>query len=200
MRIFCIGRNYKAHAAELQNELPEKPVVFMKPESALAKGERVTIPDFTKELHHELEIVLIIAKAGKNIPLEIADEYYEYLSLGIDFTARDIQKSLKAKGLPWELAKSFDGSAAVGKFVKKTDLKFPVKFHLNKNGKTVQQGNTADMIFSFAEIISFISTYFELMPGDLIYTGTPAGVSRVISEDSLEGFLENHKLLEVFIK
>lgn len=198
MKIFCVGRNYQAHAAELKNETPKQPVLFMKPESALADTSTpLVIPDFTKNLQHELEIVLFIKKTGRHIPLNKARDYFSDWTVGIDFTARNVQQELKEKGLPWELAKSFDGSAVVGNFIPIDHKELPVDFYLEKNGNVVQQGNTKDMIFSFNTLISFISKYFTLKVGDLIFTGTPAGVAKVLPGDSLSGFLMERKLFTV---
>lgn len=192
MKIFCVGRNYIAHAAELNNQVPEQPVIFMKPETALAdNSEPLLIPSFTADLQHELEVVLFINKAGKNIPAENAADYFSDWTVGIDFTARDLQNKLKEKGLPWELAKSFDGAAVVGNFIPIESRKPVAAFYLKKNGNIVQQGNTKDMLFSFSTIISFISTYFTLEAGDLIFTGTPAGVSKVLPGDRLAGYLND---------
>lgn len=204
MKIICIGRNYVAHAAELNNEIPEEPVFFMKPDSALLRNnDPFYIPDWTKEVHHEIELVIKINRLGKNIEKHFAHRYFDEIGLGIDFTARDVQNKLKAKGLPWEKAKAFDQSAVLGSaFIDKTV--FPVQenifFKLDINGKTVQDGNSELMIFSFEEIISHVSKYVTLKIGDLIYTGTPAGVGPVKIGDHLEGYLEDKKLLDFMIK
>lgn len=202
MKIFCIGRNYLEHAKELNNAVPTKPVVFMKPPTALLlDGKPFYYPDFTKNLHYELEIVLKISKNGKAIQQEFAHRYYDKIALGIDFTARDVQDVMKAKSLPWELAKGFDNSAVLSDFVALEDVdKNNIRFNLTKNGETVQNGTTADLIFSFDTLIAFISQYFTLQQGDLIYTGTPAGVGPVVVGDKLEGFLEGKPLLMCEIK
>jgi acylpyruvate hydrolase len=202
MKIFCIGRNYLEHAKELNNAVPTKPVVFMKPPTALLlDGKPLYYPDFTKNLHYELEIVLKISKNGKAIQPEFAHRYYDKIALGIDFTARDVQDEMKAKSLPWELAKAFDNSAVLSDFVPLENFdKNNILFNLTKNGETVQNGATADLIFSFDTLIAFISQYFTLQQGDLIYTGTPAGVGPVVVGDKLEGFLEGKPLLVCEIK
>ena len=202
MKIICIGRNYVEHAKELGNEIPDNPVIFMKPDTALLKkGSDFYIPEFSNDVHYELEVVLKISKGGKYIQEEFASAYYEEIGLGIDFTARDLQRNLKEKGLPWELAKAFDGSAAVSQFFPKE--KFNMKnlnFRLLKNGTEVQNGNTSMMIFSPEKIIAFVSQYFTLRAGDLIFTGTPKGVGKVNENDLLEGFLENEKILHLRIQ
>ena len=202
MKIFCIGRNYAEHAKELNNAVPTKPVVFMKPPTALLlDGKPFYYPDFTKNLHHEIEIVLRISKNGKAIQPEFAHRYYDKIALGIDFTARDVQDELKAKGLPWEIAKGFDGSAVLSDFVAIEDYdKGNIRFQLTKNGETVQDGTTQDLIFTFDALIVYISQYFTLQQGDLIYTGTPSGVGAVKIGDKLEGFLEGKPLLSCEIK
>jgi 2-keto-4-pentenoate hydratase/2-oxohepta-3-ene-1,7-dioic acid hydratase in catechol pathway len=203
MKIFCIGRNYADHAKELGNVIPEEPVVFLKPKSALVLPNLpFYYPEFTNELHYECELVLRISKNGKYIPERFAQNYYDTITVGIDFTARDIQDKLKAKGLPWEKAKAFDSSAAVGKFVEIKKLKNPnqIEFHFNKNGETVQRGNSSSMIFNFGKLIADISQYFSLNIGDYIFTGTPAGVGECMVGDRLEAFLEGEKLLEMEIQ
>jgi acylpyruvate hydrolase len=202
MKIFCIGRNYAEHARELNNPLPEKPIIFMKPNTAiLAEGKDFYIPDFSNDIHYELEVVLKICKNGKSIQPAFADTYFEEIGLGIDFTARDIQQKCKEKGHPWELAKAFDYSAALGDFVPKSDLDISnIQFKLLKNNQIMQDGNTADMIFDFNFLICYISQFFTLQKGDLIYTGTPAGVGRVEAGDLLEGFVGNDKLLHCRIR
>ncbi len=197
MKIICIGRNYVAHARELQNEVPEKPVVFMKPASALLVNDKpLYYPEFTQELHYELEIVLKICKNGKYVQPEFADEYYEEIALGIDFTARDLQRQCKEQRHPWEIAKGFDGSAVLSPFVSIDQVnRESIEFELLKNGEVVQKGNTRRMIFSFSDIIVYVSQFFKLQMGDLIYTGTPAGVGPVKVGDRLEGRL--HLLREV---
>jgi acylpyruvate hydrolase len=204
MKILCIGRNYVAHALELNSEVPSEPVFFMKPDTALLPDNQpFPIPEWSNNLHHEIELVVRISKTGKNIPREDASDYYREIGLGIDFTARDIQDQLKDKGLPWEKSKAFDNSAVVGSafLLKKSfgDLK-SIRFRLDINGKTLQNGNSGLMIFRFEDIISHISRYITLKKGDLIYTGTPAGVGPVKPGDHLEGFLEEHKLLDCWVK
>ena len=203
MKIICIGRNYADHAKELNNPIPAEPVFFLKPETALVIRNRpFFIPDFSNEVHYEAELVLRINRVGKNIAERFAHKYYSEIGIGIDFTARDIQKTCKEKGLPWEKAKAFDGSAPLGDFLPKEELPAPdqIKFHLTKNGTTVQEGNTADLLFSFDQIISYVSRFFTLKTGDLIYTGTPAGVGPVEREDLLEGFIGDKKLLTLRVK
>lgn len=203
MKIFCIGRNYAEHARELQNEIPAKPVIFMKPMTALLRDNAdFYIPDFTNEVHHEVEIVLRIGKNGKHIAEKFAENYIDGIGLGIDFTARDVQNELKKSGLPWEIAKAFDCSAVIGNtFFANNELnKNEINIELKKNGNTVQKGVSSDMIFSFAKIIAFISQYFTLNKGDLIYTGTPAGVGSVAVGDTLEGYLNGQKMFETKIK
>lgn len=204
MKIICIGRNYVAHAQELKNEIPDEPVFFMKPDSSLLRNnDPFYIPDWTKEIHHEIELVIKINRIGKNIEKRFAHRYFDEIGLGIDFTARDVQNKLKEKGLPWEKAKAFDQSAVLGNvFIDKTI--FPVmdniSFKLTINGNLVQLGNSELMIFGFEEIISNVSKYVTLKIGDLIYTGTPAGVGPVKIGDHLEGYLEDKKLLDFFVK
>ena len=192
MKIICIGRNYTDHAKELSNPVPEKPLVFMKPPTALLVNEKpFYYPEFTKDLHHELEVVLKICKNGRHVQPGFANGYYQEVSLGIDFTARDVQSELKKKGHPWELAKAFDHSAVLGKFVPLNDVQQGgnIEFKLKKNGETAQHGNTRDLIFSFDYLIVYISKFFKLQMGDLIYTGTPAGVGPVKIGDKLEGLM-----------
>lgn len=202
MKILCVGRNYSEHAKELGNAVPENPVIFSKPDTALLKnGEAFYLPDFSNDVHHEVELVIRINKMGKKIQEKFARNYFNEIGLGIDFTARDMQSQLKEKGLPWELAKAFDGSAPIGDFfsIEGKDIK-QINFSLKKNGTTVQQGNTAQMIFSFEQIVSFVSQYFTLKVGDLIYTGTPAGVGKVNAGDKLEGFVEDQLMLTCEVK
>jgi 2-keto-4-pentenoate hydratase/2-oxohepta-3-ene-1,7-dioic acid hydratase in catechol pathway len=192
MKIICIGRNYTEHAKELNNPVPSQPVVFMKPPSALLVNEKpLYYPDFTNDLHYELEVVLKICKNGKAVQPEFASGYYEEIALGIDFTARDIQDELKKKGHPWEIAKGFDNSAVLGKFmpIEKASKDGDIEFLLKRNGETVQHGHTLDMIFTFDQLIVYVSQYFKLLQGDLIFTGTPAGVGPVKIGDLLEGFV-----------
>ena len=204
MKIICIGRNYVAHAKELNNEVPDEPVFFMKPDSALLRNnDPFYLPGWTNDVHHEIELVIKIKRLGKNIGKRFAHRYYDEIGLGIDFTARDVQQKLKEKGLPWEKAKAFDQSAVLGStFIDKnefSDLK-NISFRLLKNGNLVQDGNSSLMIFDFDEIISQISRYITLKIGDLIYTGTPAGVGAVGIGDRLEGFLGERKLFDFEIK
>ncbi len=202
MKIICVGRNYIDHAKELDNEIPEEPVLFLKPDTALIRsGEDLYIPEFTEDLHHEVEILLKISKAGKYIQPEFAKNYYSEIGLGIDFTARDLQNQLKGKGLPWEKAKAFDHSALVGKFISKENIDLTnLNFSLTKNGNIQQTGNTSDMIFSFDHLVSYISQFFTLKVGDIIFTGTPSGVSKVSENDYLEGFIEKEKMFELYIR
>lgn len=202
MKIICIGRNYSEHARELGNEVPEDPVIFMKPDTAvLKKGSDFYIPEFSDDVHYELEVVLKISKGGKYIRKEAASKHYEEIGLGIDFTARDLQSKLKNKGLPWELAKGFDGSAVLSDFVSKENYDLQnLNFSLAKNQELVQNGNTKDMIFSFDDIIAFASQYFTLRVGDLIFTGTPQGVGKVMENDFLEAYLENQKMFGLKIQ
>ena len=203
MKIICIGRNYAAHIEELKNEKPGQPVVFLKPDTALIKGEApFYYPDFSSNIHHEIELVLKISKEGKYIQPQFAHRYFEEIGLGIDFTARDLQDQCKAKGLPWEIAKAFNGSAPIGNFKpvsEFSDLK-NIDFHLEINGEIKQKGNTSLMLFDFATIISYLSQFFTLKKGDLIYTGTPAGVGPVQTGDQLIGFIGNEKMLHVEVK
>ncbi|MBW6534596.1 MAG: fumarylacetoacetate hydrolase family protein [Mariniphaga sp.] len=204
MKIICIGRNYVAHAQELNNEIPEEPVFFMKPDSALLRNnDPFYIPDWTNEVHHEIELVMRVCRLGKNIEKRFAHRYYDEIGLGVDFTARDVQNELKKKGLPWEKAKAFDRAAVISSTFFPVSI-FPtpetIRFKLNINGQTVQEGNSGLMIFGFDEIISHISKYITLKIGDLIYTGTPAGVGPVKIGDQLEGYLEDKKLLDFMVK
>lgn len=203
MKIICIGRNYVKHAQELKNDIPEEPVFFMKPDSALLLGNKpFYIPDFSNDLHYEVELILKISRLGKNIEPRFAHRYYNEIGLGIDFTARDIQRKLSEKGLPWEKAKAFDSSAVLGDFVPKDELGdlADIRFSLLKNGEIVQDGHSADMIFPFDSIVSHVSKYVTLKIGDLIYTGTPAGVGPVNIDDRLEGFLAGKKMFDFMVK
>ncbi|MFM9988788.1 fumarylacetoacetate hydrolase family protein [Flavobacterium sp.] len=203
MKIICIGRNYTEHIAELQNERPTEPVVFLKPDSAvLLKQHPFVIPEFSDDIHHEIEIIVRINKVGKYIDAKFANKYYDEISVGIDFTARDLQQKLKDKGLPWEKAKAFDGSAVIGDFLSKKDFNSleNLTFELTNNGKTVQKGNTNMMLWKIDELIAYVSQYFTLKIGDIIFTGTPAGVAKVLSNDVLEGFLEGNKLFRIQVK
>ena len=203
MKIICIGRNYAAHIEELKNEKPGKPVVFLKPDTALIKGGApFYYPDFSSNIHHEIELVLKISKEGKYIQPQFAHRYFEEIGLGIDFTARDLQDQCKAKGLPWEIAKAFNGSAPIGEFKSVAELGDlnNIDFQLEINGELRQKGNTSLMLFDFATIISYVSQFFTLKKGDLIYTGTPAGVGPVQPGDVLIGFIGNEKMLHVEVK
>jgi 2-keto-4-pentenoate hydratase/2-oxohepta-3-ene-1,7-dioic acid hydratase in catechol pathway len=203
MKIICVGRNYVDHAKELKNEVPKEPVLFLKPETAIIhKNMPFFIPDFSNEVHHELELVVRINKLGKHINEKFAHKYYNEVTVGIDFTARDVQAECKAKGLPWEKAKAFDGSALVGKLITKEKLKDvnSIVIEMHKNGEVVQKGNTKDMVFTIDKLIAYISQYFTLKIGDLIFTGTPAGVAKVIKEDTLKLFLEDEQLAQVSVK
>lgn len=203
MKIICIGRNYAAHARELGNEVPEEPVLFLKPETAVILHRHpFFIPDFTQDVHYEAEVVVRINRLGKHIEERFAHKYYDAITLGVDFTARDLQGHLKAKGLPWERSKAFDGSAMVGKFISKDkfeDLQ-NVNFELQKNGHLVQHGNTANMIHPIDKIIAYASRYFTLKIGDLLFTGTPEGVGPVSAGDVLVGSIENQKLFTLNVK
>jgi 2-keto-4-pentenoate hydratase/2-oxohepta-3-ene-1,7-dioic acid hydratase in catechol pathway len=203
MKIICIGRNYADHAKELGNEIPDEPVIFMKPKSALLQPHTpFYYPEFTNELHYECELVLRISKNGKYIQERHASNYYNGITVGIDFTARDIQDECKKKGLPWEKAKAFDNSAAIGKFIDISPAlnKKNINFTFSKNGELVQKGNSGDMIFSFDKLISNISNYFSLNIGDMIFTGTPAGVGECVVGDELEAFLEADSMLKIEVK
>jgi acylpyruvate hydrolase len=200
MKIICIGRNYAEHAKELKNELPTEPVFFMKPDTALLKEGVFYLPDFTNNLHHEIELVLKICKAGKHIDEQFAHKYFDEIGLGIDFTARDLQDACKLKGLPWEKAKAFDNSAPIGGFFKKDSFQSDIEFELKINGVTKQLGNSKDLIFSFDKIIAYVSKFVSLKVGDLIFTGTPEGVGQVKLGDKLEGYLQGNKCLSLEIK
>lgn len=204
MKIICIGRNYSEHIRELNNDIPAEPVIFMKPDSALLRNnEPFYIPDFSNDVHYECELIVRINRLGKNIETRFANRYYDEIGLGIDFTARDLQNKLKDKGLPWEKAKAFDRSAVISsEFVNKNELPnlSAIKFQLKKNGETVQNGDSSFMLFPIDELISQISKYFTLKIGDLIYTGTPAGVGPVAIGDRLEGFLEGTKMFDFEVK
>ena len=203
MKIIAVGRNYAEHAKELNNPLPTVPVIFMKPDTALLKDNKPFYhPEFSQDIHHEIELVLKICKEGKHISEKFAGNYFDEIGIGIDFTARDIQNKHKEKGLPWELAKSFDGSAPISIFIPKADFEnlYNIDFKLDVNGETRQLGNTKDLIFSFEKVIAFVSQYITLKKGDLIYTGTPEGVSKVNVGDHLEGYLKGNKLLDFYVK
>jgi len=202
MKIFCVGRNYIAHAEELNNPVPDEPLIFIKPATALLlKNRPLYYPAFTENLHYEGELVLKICKNGKYVQPEFASDHYDSIGFGIDFTARDIQERLKKAGHPWELSKAFDQSAAVSDFTPIEKYQSDsIHFHLEKNGEVVQEGNTSQLIYNFTFLITFISTYFKLLTGDLIFTGTPAGVGPVTREDVLDGFIEGEHLITCKIK
>lgn len=203
MKIICIGRNYIDHAKELNNPVPKRPVFFMKPDSALVIRNRPFFyPEFSKDVHHELEVVLKISRLGRSIQEKFASKYYTELALGIDFTARDLQAEMKSKGLPWEIAKAFDYSAPVSEFFPVSDFEdvHQMGFSLNLNGKEVQNGNTKDMIFNFDKIIAYVSQFVTLKTGDLIYTGTPAGVGPVQINDHLEAFMDGKQVMDFYVK
>lgn len=203
MKIFCVGRNYVEHAKELGNAVPDEPVIFMKPKSALLQAHTpFYYPEFTNELHYEGELVLRISKNGKYIQEKFASKYYDAVTVGIDFTARDIQNELKEKGLPWEKAKAWDNSAVIGKWIPLTNFKDKknINFGLYKNKEQVQQGNSGQMIHSFDSIVCHISNYFSVNIGDLIFTGTPKGVGEVVVGDELEGFIEGESLFTLEVK
>ena len=200
MKIFCVGRNYAEHAKELGNALPEAPVIFMKPDTALlAPGAKFEYPSFTSDLHYEIELVLRIGKTAKNIPAANALSCVDAITVGIDFTARDVQAGLKSKGLPWEKAKAWDNSAIIGEWKPFNADAGEILFSLTKNGEKAQSGTTQDMIYSFETLLEHISGYFTLSPGDLVYTGTPAGVGPCLPGDTLAGFLGDEKLFELAI-
>lgn len=203
MKLICIGRNYVDHIEELKNERPDEPVVFIKPDSAiLPKEQDFYIPEFSNDVHYEVEVLVKIKKVGKHIAKEFAHKYYDEVGLGIDFTARDLQAKLKAKGLPWEKAKGFDGAAVVGNWLpkKKFQSMDDLSFSLVKNGETVQDGNTSLMLWKIDEIIAYVSTFFMLKKGDIIFTGTPAGVGKVSPNDYLVGTLEGEQLFDINVR
>ena len=203
MKLICIGRNYTDHIKELENEKPTDPVVFLKPDTAiLLKKQPFFIPDFSDDVHHEVEILVKIKKVGKHIDKKFAHKYYDDIGLGIDFTARDLQAQLKAKGLPWEKAKAFDGAAVIGKWLPKTKFEDvdTINFSLKKNDEVVQKGNTELMLWKIDELIEYVSKYFTLKIGDIIFTGTPAGVGKVFANDILKGYIEDEELFSIKIK
>ncbi|WP_130735569.1 fumarylacetoacetate hydrolase family protein [Flavobacterium sp. J27] len=203
MKIICIGRNYVDHISELNNEKPSEPVIFLKPETAvLPKKTPFYIPDFSQDVHHEVEVLVKICKVGKYISPKFASNYYEEIGLGIDFTARDLQSQLKAKGLPWEKAKAFDHSAIIGSFLSKKSFTSVenINFELRSNGAVVQTGNTSLMLWKIDEIIAYVSQFFTLKKGDVIFTGTPKGVASVKAGDVLEGFIENNQTFKIQVK
>ena len=203
MKIICIGRNYKDHISELSNQRPKDPVVFIKPDSAvLPKEQDFYIPDFSSDIHYEVEVLVKIKKVGQHISPEFAHLYFDEVGLGIDFTARDLQEELKSKGLPWEKCKGFDGSAVIGEWKYSKDLPQlnSLDFSLEKNGKMVQQANTKEMLWSIEQLVSYVSTFFTLKKGDIIFTGTPAGVGAISAGDYLEGFLEGQSMFKIGVK
>ena len=203
MKIICVGRNYVEHIKELNNEAPKDPVLFLKPDTAiLLKKQPFFIPEFSNEVHHEVEILVKINRIGKHIDRKFARKYYDEIGLGIDFTARDLQTKLKEKGLPWEKAKAFDGAAVIGNFLSKSDFKDidNINFRLEKNGKVQQTGNTSLMLWKIDTLIEYISKYFTLKIGDIIFTGTPSGVEKVNSNDILKGFIEEKELFSIKVK
>lgn len=203
MKIICVGRNYTDHIQELANEKPESPVLFMKPDTAIVlKKFPFFIPDFSDEVHHEVEMLVKINRVGKHIDAKFAHKYYDSIGLGIDFTARDLQAELKEKGLPWEKAKAFDGSAVIGEFIDKSEFESlnDINFKLTKNNEVVQEGNTKQMLWKIDELIAYVSQFFTLRIGDIIFTGTPKGVGKVNPEDVLEGFIEDKKLFRIQVK
>lgn len=203
MKIICIGRNYADHIAELENEKPENPVVFLKPDtSILLKGQPFFIPSFSNDVNHEVEVLVRINRIGKHIQPKFASKYYDEIGLGIDFTARDLQAQLKAKGLPWEKAKGFDGAAVIGKWMSKGELPHvdQLNFELQRNGSIVQKGTTALMLWKIDELIAYVSQFFTLKIGDIIFTGTPAGVGKVAIDDVLSGRLEGRELFNIKVK
>ena len=203
MKIIAIGRNYQEHAKELNNPIPTEPVVFLKPDTALLKeGKAFYHPYFSNDIHYEVELIIKIGKEGKHITSKFARNYIEAIGLGIDFTARDLQQKCKEKGLPWEIAKAFDHSAPIGEFIPINEIADlnAIQFSLKQNQIVVQNGNSADMIFSFDDIISYVSQRFTLKKGDLIFTGTPAGVGKINIGDLLEGYISDRKMLSVPVK
>lgn len=203
MKLICIGRNYTEHITELDNEKPTEPVVFLKPDTAiLIKKQPFFIPDFSDDVHHEVEILIKINKVGKHINKKFAHKYYDQIGLGIDFTARDLQAQLKAKGLPWEKAKGFDGAAVIGDWIEKSEIEDVdnINFSLEKNGTLVQIGNTSHMLWKIDEIIEYVSKYFTLKIGDIIFTGTPSGVGKVFNNDKLTGFVEGKSMFSITVK
>lgn len=203
MKLICIGRNYTEHIKELENEKPSDPVVFLKPDTAiLLKKQPFFIPDFSDDVHYEVEVLVKINRVGKHIDKKFAHKYYNEIGLGIDFTARDLQSVLKAKGLPWEKAKAFDGAAVIGKWMDKKELDNidGFEFSLKKNDEIVQNGNTSHMLWKIDELIEYVSKYFTLKIGDVIFTGTPAGVGKVVANDKLKGFIENNEMFSITVK
>ena len=203
MKIICIGRNYTKHIEELQNERPSEPVIFLKPDTAiLPKNMPFFIPDFSDDIHHEVEILVRINRVGKHIETRFSHKYYDEIGLGIDFTARELQSKLKEKGLPWEKAKAFDGSAVIGKFLPKERFESlnSINFKLINNGNSVQKGSTSNMLWKIDELIAYVSQYFTLKIGDVIFTGTPEGVAKVNTNDVLEGYIEGESMFRIQVK
>ncbi|GAB1414798.1 fumarylacetoacetate hydrolase family protein [Paludibacter sp.] len=203
MKIIAIGQNYKEHIKELNSKNPQYPIIFMKPDSAILRNNKpFFVPDFTEELHYETEVIIKINRLGKNIAPKFADRYFSEVGLGVDFTARDLQRRLKDNGHPWEISKAFDNSAVIGDFISVDEIDDiqNIDFHLDINGKTVQSGNTKDMIFPVREFISYASRFFTLKIGDIMFTGTPAGVGKVHEGDRLEGYLSDRKMFDFKIK
>jgi 2-keto-4-pentenoate hydratase/2-oxohepta-3-ene-1,7-dioic acid hydratase in catechol pathway len=203
MKIICVGRNYTDHIKELENNKPKEPVLFLKPDSSIILNNKpFFIPDFSKNIHYELELIIKISRLGKHIQEKFSHKYYDFIGLGIDFTARDLQSDLKSKGLPWEKSKAFDGSCFISKWINKSEFNDVnnLNFKLNKNGNTVQKTNSKLMLWKIDELISYISTFFTLKIGDVIFTGTPAGVGKVSIGDNLEGFIEDNKIFNLNIK
>mgnify|MGYP000998194084 FL=1 len=203
MKIICIGENYPEHNKELNTANPGEPVVFIKPDTAVLKNNKpFYIPDFTNELHYETELIVKINRLGKNIAVKFASRYYDEIGLGVDFTARDLQRKLRAEGKPWEICKAFDNAAVIGNFLPISYFKNlqDISFHLNINEKTVQRGNSKDMIFSIDELIAYVSRFFTLKIGDILFTGTPAGVGKVSVGDHLEGYIFEEKMFDFFVK
>ena len=203
MKIICVGRNYTDHIKELENNKPKDPVLFLKPDSSIILNNKpFFIPDFSQNIHYELELIIKISRLGKHIQEKFSHKYYDFIGLGIDFTARDLQTDLKSKGLPWEKSKAFDGSCFISKWINKSEFNDVnnLNFNLNKNGKTVQKTNSKLMLWKIDELISYISTFFTLKIGDVIFTGTPAGVGKVSIGDNLEGFIEDNKIFNLNIK
>ncbi|WP_417351801.1 fumarylacetoacetate hydrolase family protein [Flavobacterium alkalisoli] len=203
MKIICIGRNYASHIEELKNERPDEPVIFLKPDTAVVQKQfPFVIPEFSNDVHYEVEVLVKINKVGKYIDAKFAHKYYDEIGLGIDFTARDVQAKLKEKGLPWEKAKAFDGSAVIGDFINKSELGSldSMNFELTKNDEVVQKGNTQNMLWKIDELVAYVSQYFTLRTGDVIFTGTPEGVGKVNPDDVLEGSIEGKKLFRIQVK
>ena len=203
MKIICVGRNYTDHIKELENNKPKEPVLFLKPDSSIILNNKpFFIPDFSQNIHYELELIIKISRLGKHIQEKFSHKYYDFIGLGVDFTARDLQSDLKSKGLPWEKSKAFDGSCFISKWINKSEFNDVnnLNFKLNKNGNTVQKTNSKLMLWKIDELISYISTFFTLKIGDVIFTGTPAGVGNVSIGDNLEGFIEDNKIFNLNIK